>query len=411
MADALHMEFSARQTPEALVRKVRCKQDSGGPGTEVTYEIVDDSVQESPHVLDGYLFGLLLHVMGIGLPLHVHGPVSRTAMYNLESVQAFWRLWRPTRYKHIDIIPDQIVDLERRKTGRRAIAAFSGGVDSTFTVLRHGTHPAGTEAYNLDTALMVHGFDINLANRDAFDLANKRATPFLNKMGVTLRIIRTNIKELGLQNWEDSHAGQLASCLHQFSDEFEFGLIASSGSYLDAELPYGSNPVLDHLYSGDEFGIIYDAAGYPKPEKIAAIAGDLVATAGLRVCWQGRDQWRNCGRCGKCIRTWLVLMMSGVPEPSCFDGTFDATAIEAMRIQNIAVWNRVKEVADYAAKLGVKAAWLRRLHRRISAYRRKQAADALAANLARALDRVGLKQIVKQGLRGFASGSRDSVLR
>jgi hypothetical protein len=358
-------------------------------------------VQERPRVLEGVLFGVVLHVMEAGLPLRVHGPVSRSAMYNLEDVQAYWRLWRPQRYKRVDIIPDEIVDLERRKPGRRAISAFSGGVDSTFTVLRHKSHPAAMEAYNLDAVLMVHGLDISLSNEDHFKMAIERANPFLRKMGVAMRVVRTTLKELNLQDWLDSHAGQLASCLHQFSEDFEFGLIGSTGSFADPELAHGSNPALDHLYSGDEFEIVYDGAGFRKTEKVAAIASDPVATAGIRVCWEGKDQWRNCGRCGKCIRTRLMFMMAGIPNPSCFDGPLDLAALKTMRIANVSEWSRVKEVSDYARARGVRAEWMRPLHRRMAAYRRQEIAAKFSAKAGRALDGVGLKQGVKGGLRAL----------
>jgi len=398
MKDALHLDFSARRTPASLVRKVHLKRDSGGPATEIMYEIAGGN-PEFPKALDGFLFGALLFVMGTGLPLRVHGPVSRSALYNLEDVQAFWRLWRPERYKRVEIVPDQVVDLKRCKPGRRAIAAFSGGVDSTFTVLRHRNRTVGSGSYNLDTALMVHGFDINLGNRDAFERAAERAMPFLEKMGVALRVIRTTSKELGLQNWEDSHAGQLAGCLHQFSDEFEFGLIGSTASYADPELPYGSNPVLDHLLSGDEFGIIYDAAGFLKTDKIAALAEDPVATAGLRVCWQGSDQYRNCGRCGKCVRTRLSFLAAGVPNPACFDGDFELGTIDTIRLANVSEWTRMKEISAYAAQRGIKAAWVRRLHRRMATFRRELFFSNISKTMGRSLDRIGMKQGVKRGLR------------
>ena len=401
MADTLHLELSTRQAAASILRQVRLNRDSGGPSTEISYEILEGGIPETPRVFDGYLFGILLHAMETGLPLRVHGPVSRSALYNLEDVQAFWRLWRPERYKHVDIVPDAIVDLERKKPARKAIAAFSGGVDSTFSVLRHRNHAPGTEAYNVDTALMVHGFDIGLSNRDGLKMAMARARPFLDKMGVTLRVIRTTSKERGLQNWEDSHAGQLACCLHQFSDQFEFGLIGSSGSYLDAELPYGSNPVLDHLYSGDAFGIIYDAAGFLKMDKIAAIAKDPVASAGIRVCWEGKDQGQNCGRCGKCLRTRIFFMILGVPDPPCFNGAFDTAAIRTMTIGNYAEWVRVKEIADYVQKNGVSASWVRPLYRRMAAYKRKELISNFSMRAGDTLDRIGLKQVAKSSLRAL----------
>jgi len=72
-----------------------------------------------------------------------------------------------------------------------------------------------------------------------------------------------------------------------------------------------------------------------------------------------------------------------------------------MRIGNVAEWTRVKEVADFAAKRGMSAEWMRALHRRMAAYRRKEAAARLREKVGHALDGVGLKSSVKGCLRAL----------
>ena len=401
MADALHVDVEAWATASSLLREVRFRRDAGGAEIRVLYEIFDGATRDYPNAWDGFLFGALLFLMKSGLPVRVHGPLSRSAMQNLEEVQAFWRMWRPSVYGQVEIVPDRIVDLERSKPGRRAIAGFSGGVDSTFTVLRHRTGLSGAHPYNLDAVLMVHGFDIDFVNRDDFARAAERARPFLAKMGVALRTARTTLKESNLQNWEDSHACQLASCLHQFSDEFEFGMIASTASYANPELPYGSNPVVDHLLSGDAMSLVYDGAGSLKTEKVAAIAKDPVAMAGLRFCWEGKDQSRNCGRCSKCVRTRLMFLLAGVQNPACFDEEFEDTMVDAMRVEQISAWARLGEIAAAAERQGVKAPWVRKLQRKMATYRRQALIERQASWAGPALDRMGMRGVVKRTLRTF----------
>jgi hypothetical protein len=88
MADALHLDFSARRSPVSVVRKVQLRRDRGGPATEIVYEIVGGN-RECPRALDGFLFGALLFAMGAGLTLRVHGPVSRTPLSIISSSPRF----------------------------------------------------------------------------------------------------------------------------------------------------------------------------------------------------------------------------------------------------------------------------------------------------------------------------------
>ena len=48
-----------------------------------------------------------------------------------------------------------------------------------------------------------------------------------------------------------------------------------------------------------------------RPEKIGVLARSPVALRGLRVCWMQRNAY-NCGKCEKCVRTMLGLVVHGV---------------------------------------------------------------------------------------------------
>ena len=397
-SDPLHLDLAIRPQASATRWEVTLRRDGGGAPVQLWYELPSGN-RRAPQALDGFVFPVLLYAMRLGARLVVHGPLSRTGLCNMAEVQAFWHLWYPEKYLRIDITPESVVDLERRKAGRRALAAFSGGADSCFTVLRHCTRLVGNGSYNLDTAVMVHGFDVKLANQDHFDRLVHRTAPFLAELSVTLETVRTNSKELGLMDWEDSHAAQLAGCLHLLSPDFEFGLVGSTASYDDLHLPWGSNPITDGLLSGDGFAIVHDGAGFSRTDKIAALLHCPTCVASLKVCWEGKDQDRNCGFCEKCIRTRLNFLAAGEANPACFDTPFHAAAIGAVQIRNRIALAELRSIATYAGRHGFKAQWLDRLNDRLRAHEREMRRDLRRRHMIGALDTLGMKEPLKRGLR------------
>lgn len=151
--------------------------------------------------------------MRLGQPLRVHGPLTKDALCNLHEFQEAWVRWKPRIYRKVEVIPSEIV-MPEIGVDRRAIAAFSGGVDSVFTIMRHNRNHLGNASYPLrHSVLMVHGFDIPLSSPDQLALLQERTKPLLDDLNLKLLTIRTNLKAANLQDWEDSFMAQLSCCL------------------------------------------------------------------------------------------------------------------------------------------------------------------------------------------------------
>src|SRR5262245_12164601 len=103
---------------------------------------------------DPYLAALVLTAMERGEEIRVHGEASPSLLRNLEEFQAAWACWVPDRYRRVDIATD--VERERPAAVGGSIAAFSGGLDSSFTVFRHATGRAGRVGQRPLAALVVH---------------------------------------------------------------------------------------------------------------------------------------------------------------------------------------------------------------------------------------------------------------
>ncbi len=335
----------------------------------VEYLHVDESSPRSVDVLDGYLMGALHWAMAIGDPLVVGGPVTRAALRNADALMEIWESWVPDRYRRIDIRPDTVVDAPAgalwEGDGERAIAAFSGGVDSTFTLLRHVTGSPVAWPYEVRDSVMVHGFDVPLHDRSAFEGLVRRTDPLLEALGVQRHVVRTNVREWPELDWEQTYGAQLACVLHQFSGEFTHGLIAGGPHYLSRWTGWGSTALTDPLLSGARMAIVHDGAAFTRIPKVSVIAGHDVAKASVKVCWQGPSPERNCGTCEKCLRTRLSFLAVGETEPGCFDGSLDLGAIRRISVHNHHGLRDLHRIVDYCDAHGVEGHWLDALRSRL----------------------------------------------
>ena len=72
---------------------------------------------------------VLPYAMATGLDIRCFGPVDADLIEQLEECQDAWAMWRPDLFRVIRILPDTIAP-SRLPTSRKAIIAFSGGLDS-----------------------------------------------------------------------------------------------------------------------------------------------------------------------------------------------------------------------------------------------------------------------------------------
>ncbi len=355
----LHLNVSSQVVSGKCKRTTHLHEDGSNKAIEIFYEFDSQLELSGDTLLDGHVFAILLYACKLGKPLKIHGAISRTALRNIDELQSAWGKWKPEIYKKIEIIPDYVDNKIRRQIGGKTIAAFSGGVDATFTALRHTKILPENIRYPLSSVLMVHGFDVDVYNYRDFKQLTKRVSPLLQDLNLEFKTIRTNSRDLKLQDWNDSHGLELAACLHMLSDEFEFGIIGSSGSYDNFLMPWGSSPVTDHLISGSQLSIIHDGAGFSRTEKVAGILNFPVACKTIKVCWSGADQSGNCGKCEKCVRTQLNFLAAGaLSTPQCFPTRLNMEDIINAQNNRHTPLRDMRSLLAYAKAHNIDGEWL-----------------------------------------------------
>jgi hypothetical protein len=254
-----------------------------------------------------------------------------------------------------------VVDVEREQCradrSGEAIMAFSGGVDSAFSAFRHNTGRCGRLRRTLRAGVMVLWYQNSQECNEVLDRAAEKSAKMLASLDMDLIRVGTNFREMG-DNWEDAHGAAIAAALMLLQGRYGEGLIASTEPYKSLVLPFGSNPVTDPLMSSDSFRIIHDGAAFTRSEKVREIANWPEALQYLRVCWEGKQADRNCGRCEKCIRTILNFRVMGLGLPECFERDVGDDEILRLRDLNPVQRAYLEEILTAARDASITDSWV-----------------------------------------------------
>jgi hypothetical protein len=290
--------------------------------------------------------------------LYVHGSLSPALVANLHEYQLAWHRWRPRAYGVVDVIADSLEEAAP-PADARSVLAFSGGLDSCFTLWRHTLGRVAPMRQTLAAGVMVHGFDIPLSQPTVFARAAERSRGILRSVGMDLLTLESNLRSLR-DDWELFHGAAILSCLHLFKQGYGGGVIASSHVYESLRFPWGSNPLTDGLLETPFFRVSHDGCGFSRPEKARAVARWSAGMSGLRVCWEGAELDRNCGECLRCVATAICFAVEGVAPPASLAVRDLANAIDRIAGEQhsaVAV-TRLAELLELARKRGVRARWV-----------------------------------------------------
>ena len=309
--------------------------------------------------LDYAAIAMLFFAMREKARLVIKGAVTAAMLRNMEEMNEAWFQLMPDKYALIPIEAAEILsDRPAAAPGKsKAVVAFSGGIDACFTLIRHLSGHAGYRTAEVQTAVLVHGFDIPLSAGAAFATARAAAKTALDEVGVSLSTIRTNWREVAETRWEMDHMAALAGALHHFAGPCDVGLFGSDLTHIFHFWPWGSQPGLDCLLSGGRFLLRPEGQGFERSTRTELVASVPALSNNLRVCWAGPLTGGNCGVCEKCIRTQLNYLAIGKDPGPAFpvrSGVLDALCLNARHAAQV---NYLIDILESADRHGVTGAW------------------------------------------------------
>ena len=204
----------------------------------------------------------------------------------------------------------------------RAGCLFSGGIDALAMVRdNHLNFPPEHPRYMRD-GILVYGV---LEGENEFDPSFQNVIDAISIMakdvGINLIQVNTNtnahLRDLDSDYsfWRfEYHGSFLAAIAHAFAPRLSAVSIASTYDIANLE-PWGSHPLLDHLYRSTGLQIHHANTALSRLEKTKLVGEWDVALKHLRVCNEKESYSQgnyNCGNCEKCVRTMTALLTLGI---------------------------------------------------------------------------------------------------
>jgi hypothetical protein len=195
----------------------------------------------------------------------------------------------------------------------------------------------------VENLVLVHGFDIPLADTKTFALAEAQAREAASIFGKRLIVVRTNLRVDQLRmpvSWVMYFGAALAAVAHSLTPNHGKVYIASCYSYADV-CPCGSDPLLDPLWSTEAVRVVHDS-GETRMDKLRVLVQYPEVLARLRVCWQNTGEY-NCGVCEKCVRTMLGLRALGVDRCAAFPDTLTPALVRQQKLDSsdVPLWREL----------------------------------------------------------------------
>jgi hypothetical protein len=287
-----------------------------------------------PPRADAFVAALVLRAMNVGEDIEVRAPLSPRLARGLEEYQRVLASWFPHRLTQVEIRAP--LEPAPVRPGRAVLTAFSGGVDSFYTLRAHAAEEDPDERARITHALFVHGFDLPLGQAAAaFDVASARYAEMLGRLGIELVPGRTNVQSfVPRRDWGLFHGSALLATALAIGDGVRRFYVPATHTY-DHLVPYGSDPRIDPLLRTEAMEVVHDGADVTRVQKTAAIGAWPPTLGLLRVCVSYDPARPNCCRCEKCARTMMTLDLLGLLDrQTSFPRPLLRSSIRACKYRN-----------------------------------------------------------------------------
>ena len=276
-----------------------------------------------------FLAAVLLPCMKTGDDIFVRGIVSQKLLSNTKKIMELVSSWniglRKTNIYVEYLKTEKVKHLGKNPRKTRKASFFSAGVDSFYTYLKHQN--------DITDFILVHGFDVPLANKAFFKDVKATVKKIATKENVHPIFVETNLADIIERKliWDFAHGGALAAVGLFLRKGIQTVYIA--GAVKKNELfPYGTHPQLDKLWSTEITKFVHDGNEHSRLGKItSSIAKSELALDNIRVCTQNFKGKYNCSQCFKCLSTMIMITCAGAQNDA---KTFN-WPIDLQRVKNM----------------------------------------------------------------------------
>mgnify|MGYP000855927353 FL=1 len=267
---------------------------------------------------DAFIAALYQIAMGLGEDLSCDGEVSPRLLYGINEVQKTLIHWKPNIYKPIRITAANLVSAPPACVASKHMFTFSGGVDSFYSIWNNIHKKAQGGAFNLTHGIFIQGaVDIPLVYEVKFIKLENQYADLFHDLNMELITMRTNLLHFDhhLVPYNFFVNAPLVAGAMLLNPLISGLVVASSYDYINNK-PDGASPLAVRPLCTENLDVIVSGYESNRFYKTINMADWPVAQQNLRVCidFFHKDNKKNCSHCSKCLRTRIVLHISGKLE-------------------------------------------------------------------------------------------------
>ena len=205
--------------------------------------------------------------------------------------------------------------------GRRGLF-YSGGIDSSFSLLRHADGTSGDGGGAVDDLIHIAGFDLPLTATAELETAQRVTEDVARRFDKTMVRVFTNLRTPTSpyrSNWIGTYASRWPPWATCWKARTANCLLPRHSISATLTRRIGSHPMTDPLLGSRSLRVVHDGASFTRVEKTQRVAQSDAALTAIRVCWESR-KYSNCSECRKCLITMVTLDLLGYKDrASSFD--------------------------------------------------------------------------------------------
>lgn len=264
---------------------------------------------------DGFAATALLVAMYAGEDIRIRGSISPKLAYGLYDYRNVFNTWNPKLFKKVEIQFDQLDVVPQIPSQRGVMTAFSGGVDSFYTLWSHLPENQEIPDARVSHGLFIHGLDLRLDDKRNYQAVANKYTDLFESLGLELILGSTNAYQFSefRIDWIYFYGAPMIGAALQLSPFLRRFYIPSGYAAFNKLVPNGISPLTDHLQNTEALEMIHHGAASTRYDKVAVLKDWPVTYHHLRVCADKNrlDVVQNCSSCHKCYRTTTLLVILG----------------------------------------------------------------------------------------------------
>lgn len=262
---------------------------------------------------DAFVVALLPSAMRGGHEIVCEDAMSERLYYQLSdclipALSFVSDIYHPVR------IRASLTSQSRRNAGAVG-TGFSGGVDSLYTIMRHGKK---CEYPLTHLAVFNSGVFEGEESRDTFEESCRRAGYFAEQLNLKTVFVDTNFQEVLPERFLDVYSFRNLACALALQRLFSVYLLSSGHDAANFSFDFRNSATFDLLtincISTESTFFYLSGAETKRSEKLRALADWERSWKWLHPCIYGMAGDYNCGHCKKCTRDQTTLYALGKLE-------------------------------------------------------------------------------------------------